>query len=257
MSIRSVGSATFRRTGAATVLGTLLALGACSTDKVTAPPLSGPSELSLALGLAASPDVLTADGASTSAIQAVVHDQNGNPKAGQPMTFALMDSSGTFADIGALNRTTAVTGPDGTATVIYRAPFRTDFTANGTVQVAARPLGTDARSAIYRTVAIELRSAEGRLFPPKDNNSAPNCGIVIEAPNGLKTGQSILFQTASFDPDGTIVRYFWTFGDDSPPEDTPDTNHVYKVAGAYTVTHTVTDNNGAQKDCTAAVKITD
>jgi PKD repeat protein len=257
MSIRSVGFATFRRTGAAIVLGTLLALGACSTDEVNKPSLSGPSELSLALGLAASPDVLTADGASTAAVQAVVHDQNGNPKAGQPMTFALMDSSGTFADIGELNRTTAVTGPDGTATVIYTAPFRTDFTANGTIQVAARPLGTDARSAIYRTVAIELRSAEGRLFPPKKDNSLPKCGIVIQAPFGFKTGQSILFQTSSFDSDGTIVRYFWTFGDDSESEDKPDVNHQYKVAGSYTVTHIVTDNNGGQDTCTVAVTITD
>jgi PKD domain-containing protein len=257
MSIRSVGSATFHRTGAATVLGTLLALGACSTDKVSKPSLSGPSELAIALGLAASPDVLTADGRSTAAVQAVVHDQNGHTSAGVPITFALLDSSGTFADIGALNTTSAVTGPDGTATVIYRAPFRTDFTANGTVQVGARPLGTDARSAIYRTVAIELRSAEGRLFPPKDNNTLPNCGIVVEAPNGFKTGQDILFQTASNDPDGTIVRYFWTFGDDSPTEDLPDVNHAYKVAGSYTVTHIVTDNNGGQKDCTVAVTITD
>jgi PKD repeat protein len=257
MSIRSVGSATFHRTGAAAVLGTLLALGACSTDKVSKPSLSGPSELATALGLAASPDVLTADGVSTSAIQAVVHDQNGHTAAGVPMTFALMDTSGTFADIGALNVTTAVTGPDGTATVIYRAPFRTDFTANGAVQIAARPLGTDAKSAVYRTVTIELRSAEGRLFPPRKGNSSPSCGIVVEAPNDFKTGQSILFQTASFDTDGFIVRYFWTFGDDSSPEDLPDVNHVYKVAGNYTVTQIVTDNNGAQTPCTKAVSITD
>jgi hypothetical protein len=257
MSIRSVGSAIFRRKGAVTVLGILLALGACSTDKVTAPPLSGPSELALSLRLDASPDVLTADGRSVSALQATVHDQNGQPRSGLSMTFAIADSSGSFADIGELNRTTAVTGPDGTATVIYRAPFRTDFTANGSVLIAARPIGSDATAAIYRTVAIELRSAEGRLFPPKNDNALPKCGIVVEAPNGFKTGQDILFQTASSDTDGFIVRYFWTFGDDSPSEDLPDVNHAYKVAGNYTVTHIVTDNNGGQQPCTATVAITD
>ena len=235
----------------------LLAPMGCNLDKNTIPGLSGPSELGLSLKLDASPDILTADGVSTSALQATVHDQNGNPRPGTPITFAIADASGSFASIGFLSTTNAVTGPDGTATVIYRAPFRTDFTADSSVLIAARPIGSDANAAIYRDVRIELRSAEGRLFPENPANVPPLCRIVVEAPNGFKTGEDILFQTASSDTDGVIVRYFWTFGDDSPTEDLPDVNHAYKVAGNYTVTHIVTDNNGAQSPCTASVPITD
>jgi len=235
----------------------LLCLAGCGLDKVSVPGLSGPSELGLSLELIASPDILVADGASTSAIQAVVRDQNGQLVAGRAITFSVADSSGVVADIGTLNAYSAVSSGAGVATVIYKAPARTDFTANSNVIVAARPLGTDANAAIYRTVRIELRSAEGRLFPPNPDNMPPVCAIVVQAPFGMKTNTSILFQTNSSDSDGTIVRYFWDFGDGSPTSDKPDEEHHYSTAGSYTVTHIVTDNNGSQGSCTASLTIED
>ena len=51
----------------------------------------------------------------------------------------------------------------GVARVTYQVPPRTDATADQTVLIAARPIGDDASSAVYRTVRIELRSAEPRL----------------------------------------------------------------------------------------------
>jgi PKD repeat protein len=234
----------------------VLAHAGCSTDKVTIPGLSGPSELGLSLRLDATPDVLTADGSSTSAVQATVRDQNGNLKAGVPIFFAVTDATGEFADIGGLNHSTAVSGPDGTAQVVYTSPFRTDFTGNGSVLVVARPVGSDANGQIYRNVQIELHSAEGRLFPPRAGNAPPSCSIVVQAPFGFLINQSILFQTAASD-DGFIVRYFWTFGDSSNPSDKPDVEHHYSVSGDYSVTQTVTDNNGAQTTCSKTVKICD
>jgi PKD repeat protein len=235
----------------------LLAHAGCSTDKVTIPGLNGPSELGLSLRLDATPDVLTADGSSTSAVQATVRDQNGNPKPGVTIFFAVTDSTGTFADIGGLNHPTAVSGPDGTAQVVYTSPFRTDFTGNGTVLVVARPVGSDANGQVYRNVAIELHSAEGRLFPPRSGNSPPTCAIVVQAPFGFLIDQSILFQTQASDSDGFIVRYFWTFGDSSNPSDKPDVEHHYSTHGTYSVSQTVTDNNGAQTTCSKSIKICD
>jgi hypothetical protein len=229
----------------------------CNLTKKEIPDLSGPSELALSVNLTAAPDVLVADGASTAAIQATVRNENAQPLAGRPIFFSIASAGGGFADIGELSSTTAVTGPSGTAQVVYRAPVRTDFTANSEVLVVARPIGTDAAGALYRSVTIELRSAEGRLFPENPANTAPTCKIVVETPDGFKTNHSILFQTGSFDTDGTIVRYFWTFGDDTPPSDNPDVNHVYTVAGSYTVNHIVTDNNGLQSPCTVDVEIVD
>ncbi|HEX3908698.1 MAG TPA: PKD domain-containing protein [Mycobacteriales bacterium] len=53
--------------------------------------------------------------------------------------------------------------------------------------------------------------------------------------------------SSSLDPDGSITDYAWTFGDGSA-EDHSDASlfsHNYSKAGSYTVTLTVTDNDGA------------
>ncbi|KQV07006.1 hypothetical protein ASC63_06585 [Leifsonia sp. Root112D2] len=51
--------------------------------------------------------------------------------------------------------------------------------------------------------------------------------------------------SASHDPDGTIASYAWNFGDSSPIGSGSTTTHTYSAPGQYTVTLTVTDNNGA------------
>jgi PKD repeat protein len=51
--------------------------------------------------------------------------------------------------------------------------------------------------------------------------------------------------TDSDDPDGTIETYAWDFGDgESASGPSPTTSHTYDAAGLYTVTLTVTDDDG-------------
>jgi uncharacterized repeat protein (TIGR01451 family) len=58
----------------------------------------------------------------------------------------------------------------------------------------------------------------------------------------------------SYDPDGTIASYSWTFGDGgSGAGITP--SHIYSAAGTYNATLTVTDNSGAQSSANATVTI--
>ena len=59
-------------------------------------------------------------------------------------------------------------------------------------------------------------------------------------------GQATTFNAAaSTDPDGTVVRYDWDFGDGSAlPNGGPAPSHVYAAPGAKTVTLTVTDADG-------------
>ncbi len=159
---------------AAAVVGLAVGLAGCGLDDAKVPELSGPAELGLSFFLDARPDVVTANGYSTVSLQATLRNQNGQP-AGR-CSSAIADATGTFADIGRLNSTTAVTGSNGVAQVIYTSPPRTDQTAHGSVLVTARPIGGDANGQVYRTVRIELRSAEPRLFPP----NPANC---IQSPN--------------------------------------------------------------------------
>ncbi len=50
----------------------------------------------------------------------------------------------------------------------------------------------------------------------------------------------------SSDSDGSISSYLWDFGDGSPLVSQPTTSHDFAADGSYTVTLTVTDNEGAQ-----------
>jgi PKD domain-containing protein len=301
-----VSAARRHRVWPAVILGLFVAHAGCGLglDGVEIPELDGPAELATAVTLTASPDIITADGFSTSLVTATVRGPNGEPIAGRDIFFSIADSRGRTADIGELRSPdTGVgigtgiqlrTNAQGIAQVIYVAPPRTDATANQQIRVTARPVGTDASSAFARSVNIELRSAEPRLFPVNANNTAPVCGFAVEltmggcpqptpvpsaaptpspspsasptpiptpAPSatpgggcGVRPNTQVLFQSTAFDPDGTIVRYFWDFGN-GRQADHPDVATSYNRAGTYTVTHLVTDNNGAQDACQATIVV--
>ena len=60
--------------------------------------------------------------------------------------------------------------------------------------------------------------------------------------------------TNSYDPDGTVVAYSWSFGDGGSASGVSPT-HAYGAVGTYTVTLTVTDNLGAQGSASTTVDI--
>ena len=80
-------------------------------------------------------------------------------------------------------------------------------------------------------------------------------------PNGSYTGTEgvpVSFDgSGSSDPDGSIVRYSWTFGDGATGTEATAT-HTYAQNGTYTVTLEVTDNDGlkATNSTTAAITVT-
>jgi trimeric autotransporter adhesin len=63
-------------------------------------------------------------------------------------------------------------------------------------------------------------------------------------PYAVVLGQAIQFNgSGSFDPDGPITAYAWTFGDGTTGTG-PTPSHTYAATGTYTVTLTVTDDRG-------------
>ena len=68
-------------------------------------------------------------------------------------------------------------------------------------------------------------------------------------------GVPILFNVSgSYDPDGFIVAYEWVFGDGNTSSGLNPT-HIYAQNGTYTVTLTVTDNEGATNTSTTTADI--
>jgi len=64
------------------------------------------------------------------------------------------------------------------------------------------------------------------------------------------------FGHASFDPDGEIVSYRWTFGGDEPQTTiSSSTWHTFPAIGTYTVVLTVTDSRGAQSSTPLNVEV--
>jgi hypothetical protein len=239
------------------------------------PALSGPSELSLSLRLQADPDFVVANNGDASAngrasVIATLRGPDGSGVGGRTIVFNLLNQSGLASDQGHLRTPgsgsapngvkteLAVTDGGGNARLVYWSPARTDYTADGSVLIGARPTDGDANSALYRTVRVEVRSAEPRTFPSDPNNTPPLCNFAVQPfPGPYRAGTEVLFQSLGSDPDpgGFIVRYDWEYGDNSGHDDEPDVNHVWRFPGNYLVTHTVTDNVGAQTFCTFAITI--
>jgi hypothetical protein len=254
-------------TGTALAVGLALALVGCGLDDLEIPDFDGPSTYAVGFRLTATPDIIVADGFSSALVTVNLIDENGRPLGGREVFFSVSDLAGNFADVGLLRST----GPDrgvgtglvvstdgnGAARVAYVSPPRPDFTANGRVIVAARLVSDDSRGQSYKSVEIELRSAEPRLFPQNPENEPPVCGFTVEPSVGpFRVNTSVLFQTTSFDPDGFITRYEWFYGDGTSKDDKPDTNHVFRFTGTFQVIHIVTDNNGARSAaCTASITV--
>lgn len=90
-----------------------------------------------------------------------------------------------------------------------------------------------------------------------EGNDIPN-GLPLADAGGdrnVKTLDPLLFDGGrSRDPDGTIVSYFWSFGDGSTSsEKSPE--HVYTKAGLYGVTLRVKDNDGNSANDTAFIRV--
>jgi hypothetical protein len=251
--------------GAARCLAALLVLsfGGCTTNDVSIPELDGPSEQGFSIALSLSKDVLVADGRDFAVVTATVRGPDGRVAQNRDVFFAIADEAGRFADIGVIvgsngpgTGATVRTDARGVAQVLYEAPPRTDATANQTVLVMARLVGNDFNGQTYRSVRIELRSAEPRIFPQNPSNAAPVCSFIVEPAVGpFFTNQVIGFHSTSVDTDGVIIRYEWNFGDGTTG-DQPDNAKVYRSPGDYTVTHTVVDDDGGQSSCITASPIT-
>ena len=89
-----------------------------------------------------------------------------------------------------------------------------------------------------------------------DTGGNPANQAPLAAVTATNTGATFTFSAAgSTDSDGRITGYAWDFGDGSAPAAGEQVVHAYAAAGTYTVTLTVTDDDGASTTATREVVV--
>src|SRR5438105_1455552 len=106
------------------------AASGCTVHQTDVPGLTGPSEYALSIGVPATPDIVTQDGASQAAIVVLARDANGRPVPSLPLRLD-MEINGTLQDFGTLSARNLVTNADGRATTTFTAPPAPPVGASG------------------------------------------------------------------------------------------------------------------------------
>ncbi|WP_062005517.1 MULTISPECIES: LamG-like jellyroll fold domain-containing protein [Arthrobacter] len=109
-------------------------------------------------------------------------------------------------------------------------------------------------AAVYSTALSASTVAQhfqiGSGTPPPAN--VPPVAVIATTVSDLHLAADA---SNSSDPDGQVVSYAWAFGDGAVATD-KTTAHDYATAGNYTVTLTVTDDQGATSSATAPITVT-
>jgi PKD repeat protein len=101
--------------------------------------------------------------------------------------------------------------------------------------------------------ATDTATKQVTVTGPPPANVTPTA--VIGSPD--ITGLSVKVSgSGSSDSDGTIAGYAWTYGDGGTATGVSPAAHVYATGGTYTITLTVTDDDGATDSATRQVTVT-
>ena len=173
----------------------------------------------------------------------VFHDENRN---GQPDPAEQgLGSVRVFLTDGMGKTRDQRTDPEG------RFAFSELLPGRYTVALDVRTLPKDFAPTTPAEVTVELQAQEritvhfGAAERPRTVKFPPVADFTF-SPERPRVGETVRFDaTESFDPDGQIVKYEWDFQSDGTIDaQGVIVEHVFAQAGTFTVTLTVTDNDG-------------
>lgn len=100
-------------------------------------------------------------------------------------------------------------------------------------------------------IVIDNNGATDSSTSTKTVRNRPPSAFFSENATTVRMGEAINFDASeSFDPDGSIISYHWDFGDGNTTTGVAS-SHTYNEVGNYTVTLTVTDNDGTSSSVSA------
>lgn len=223
------------------ILGAALLLGACTVKKQEAPSLTGPSELSLAISINVSPDVLAQDGASQSLVTITARDSNGQPLRNLSLR-AEIAVGGAITDFGTLSARNVVTDTNGRATLIYTAPAPAAVVVPTTdVEIRVTPSGSDFANETARQATIRLVPAGVIGAPPSPLR--PSFLLPAAVVGDAAVFSAIVTDAANNDATAQVATYAWNFGDGHTGTGRTVT-HTYTGPGSFPVSLTITDALG-------------
>jgi PKD repeat protein len=119
-----------------------------------------------------------------------------------------------------------------------------DDGTNATGVTAAHSYADDGTYVVTLTVTDDDGAAASTNATKTITNRSPIAAFT-ESRDTVYTGETITFNaTNSYDSDGAIIEYFWDFGDNTNATGV-SVAHSYADNGTYTITLTVTDDDGA------------
>ncbi|MFC2140882.1 PKD domain-containing protein [Acidobacteriota bacterium] len=168
----------------------------------------------------------------------IVSDGNLPPIA--DFTYIINDLTVSFTDTS--------TDPDG---IIVGLLW--DF-GDGTTSTEQNPVHTYAAAGTY-TVTLTVTDDDGATGSVSKDITVtePNLPPIADFTYTV-SNLTVTFTDNSYDPDGVIVSWLWDFGDgNTSTEQNPV--HTYAAAGTYTVTLTVTDDDGASSSVSKIITV--
>jgi PKD repeat protein len=244
----------------------LLALAACKVHQAEVPALAGPSGLAVSLRVTATPDSVTLDGGSQSAILVEAIDSTGGPKVGLSVRLDVVVGS-TPQDCGTLSARNIVTGSDGKARAVFTAPPMPlprptcdGFSPGELVTIVATPSSSNFGTLAPESASIRM-VPPGVIVPPPDT---PTANFTV-SPTRPVAALPALFDasTSCAGPVGSngcsspsaLTSFVWDFGDGTPSAAGQRVSHTFAVQGSFLVTLTVTNDRGVSASKTTSVSV--
>jgi len=145
-----------------------------------------------------------------------------------------------------------ITNPLDGATVSGTVLITVDSNYNPTITLDGSTLGSEASCSWdttqytdgSHTIQASARGVTDTVIVTIDNGGNPTNNPPVADFSYTKTDLTVDFADASTDTDGTVVNWYWEFGDGSTTT-LQNPSHTYASDGTYSVSLTVTDDDGA------------